>query len=82
MDSPRDPPPPLFVDLDGTLTPSDLLHETLRAYLGRKPWMLPACALWLARGRALNLRAVKGDHFALGAPFVYDLSAADVILTG
>jgi glutathione synthase len=28
----------------------------------------------------LNVRAVKGDHFALGAPFVYDLSAADVVL--
>ena len=33
-----------------------------------------------ARVRPLNVRAVKGDHFALGAPFVYDLSAADVIL--
>jgi glutathione synthase len=33
-----------------------------------------------ARVRPLNVRAVRGDHFALGAPFVYDLSAADVIL--
>jgi glutathione synthase len=33
-----------------------------------------------ARVRPLNVRAVKGDHFALGAPFVYDLSAADVVL--
>jgi len=52
MDTPPDVPPPLFVDLDGTLTPTDLLYETLLAYLGRKPWMLPACALWLAAGRA------------------------------
>jgi glutathione synthase len=33
-----------------------------------------------ARVRPLNVRAVKGDHFALGEPFVYDLSAADVVL--
>src|ERR1700742_2139968 len=33
-----------------------------------------------ARVRPLNVRAVKGDHFALGDTFVYDLSAADVIL--
>jgi glutathione synthase len=30
--------------------------------------------------RPLNVRAVKGDHFALGEAFVYDLSAADVVL--
>src|ERR1700748_3184053 len=33
-----------------------------------------------AHVRSLNVRAVKGDHFALGEPFVYDLSAADVVL--
>src|SRR3954469_21360802 len=33
-----------------------------------------------ARVRPLHVRAVKGDHFALGESFVYDLSAADVIL--
>jgi glutathione synthase len=33
-----------------------------------------------ARVRPLNVRAVKGDHFALGETFVYDLSAADVVL--
>ena len=33
-----------------------------------------------ARVRPLNVRAVKGDHFAVGESFVYDLSAADVIL--
>src|SRR5215469_1992117 len=33
-----------------------------------------------ARVRPLNVRAVKGDHFALGEIFVYDLSAADVVL--
>jgi glutathione synthase len=33
-----------------------------------------------ARVRPLNVRAVQGDHFALGEGFVYDLSAADVVL--
>ena len=33
-----------------------------------------------ARVRPLSVRAVKGDHFALGEGFVYDLSAADVVL--
>jgi glutathione synthase len=33
-----------------------------------------------AHVRPLHVRAVKGDHFALGDGFVYDLSAADVVL--
>ncbi len=33
-----------------------------------------------ARVRPVNVRAVRGDHFALGEAFVYDLSAADVVL--
>ncbi len=33
-----------------------------------------------ARVRPLHVRAVKGDHFALGEAFTYDLSAADVVL--
>src|ERR1700735_4228193 len=33
-----------------------------------------------AHVRPLNVRAVKGDHFALGEAFVYDLSAAAVVL--
>src|SRR5690348_2305831 len=33
-----------------------------------------------ARVKPLHVRAVKGDHFALGEAFVHDLSAADVVL--
>jgi glutathione synthase len=33
-----------------------------------------------ARVRPLSVRAARGDHFALGESFVYDLSAADVVL--
>ena len=32
-----------------------------------------------AHVRPLHVRAVKGDHFALGEGFVYDLAAADVL---
>ena len=33
-----------------------------------------------ARARPLQVRAVKGDHFTLGEPSVYDLSSVDVVL--
>ena len=33
-----------------------------------------------ARVRPLSVRPVAGDHYALGESFVYDLSAADVVL--
>lgn len=33
-----------------------------------------------ARAKPLTVRAVKGDHFTVGETFVYDLSAADVVL--
>jgi glutathione synthase len=33
-----------------------------------------------ARVRPLHVRAVKGDHFALGEAFAYDLASADVVL--
>src|SRR5258706_4539972 len=33
-----------------------------------------------ARVRPLSVRAVKGDHFTLGEPRVFDLSGADVVL--
>jgi glutathione synthase len=33
-----------------------------------------------AKVQPLNVRPVKGDHFALGEAFIYDLSAADVVL--
>jgi glutathione synthase len=34
----------------------------------------------MARVRPLALRNVRGDHFTLGDPSVYDLSQADVVL--
>ena len=52
-------------------------HDLL--YYGPRDLSLRDGAL-SARVRPLHVRAVKGDHFALGEPFVYDLSAADVVL--
>ena len=52
-------------------------HDLL--YYGPRDLSLRDGAL-SARVRPLNVRAVKGDHFALGEAFTYDLSAADVVL--
>jgi len=44
--------PPLAVDLDGTLIRCDLFTEAMIRLGFEKPWMLPALAGWLLRGRA------------------------------
>lgn len=44
--------PPLYVDLDGTLTPTDTLHESVLQLLKRNPLYLVPMLLWLWRGRA------------------------------
>lgn len=48
---------PLCVDLDGTLTPSDLLHESLFYVLRRRPWAVLPLPLWWRHGKA----AVKAE---------------------
>ncbi len=45
-------PPPLVVDLDGTLIKTDLLWESLAQLLRRNPLMLFAILFWWMRGRA------------------------------
>lgn len=49
---------PLCVDLDGTLTPVDTLHEGLLALAARAPLSLFALPAWLARGKAAFKREV------------------------
>lgn len=44
--------PPLAVDLDGTLIRCDLFAEAMIRLGFERPWMLPALAGWLMRGRA------------------------------
>jgi len=43
---------PLCVDCDGTITPADLLHESVFAMLRSRPWQLFLVPFWLFRGRA------------------------------
>ncbi len=43
--------PPVYVDLDGTLTYSDLLFESFLLLIKRSPFYLFACVWWLLRGR-------------------------------
>jgi len=45
-------PPPLVVDLDGTLVKTDLLLETVLLLLKQAPWRILSLPFWLARGRA------------------------------
>lgn len=46
------PPPPLCVDLDGTLITSDVLLESLMLLLKRNPLYLFCVPWWLLRGKA------------------------------
>ena len=51
--SPPPRPPPLVVDLDGTLIKTDLLWESLARLLRRNPFQLfPVLFWWTTRGRA------------------------------
>ncbi len=47
---------PLCVDLDGTLTPVDTLHENLMGLVRQAPGALLWVPFWLARGKALMKR--------------------------
>lgn len=69
MDSARNPNAeagtvPLVVDVDGTLTKTDLLHEKIIEFIARHPlqsWRLP---VWLAGGRA-KLKCELADRVDL-----------------
>lgn len=49
---PPSPAPPLVVDLDGTLTPTDTLHESFLLLLKRNPLLVLLLPLWLLKGKA------------------------------
>lgn len=44
--------PVLYVDLDGTLVATDLLHESFLGAVKRSPWVLIQSIGWLLKGRA------------------------------
>lgn len=45
-------PPPLFVDLDGTLIKTDLLTESMLALIKESPWIVFSMFVWLFAGKA------------------------------
>jgi 4-hydroxybenzoate polyprenyltransferase len=59
MQRPHTPPPaadphilPLYVDMDGTLTPSDTLYESVMLFVQSSPLNLLRLLAWLALGKA------------------------------
>ena len=54
-------PPPLYVDLDGTLVHSDTLHESVLLLLRQSPWFLFRLLWWVLGGKAAFKRLVA-DH--------------------
>lgn len=57
---------PLVVDLDGTLTPTDTLVESILQLLRQRWWLLLLLPLWLAKGRA-SFKATIARHVRLDA---------------
>lgn len=70
------PRPPLVVDLDGTLTPTDTLLESVIRALKRNPLILLRAPLWLLRGRAVFKTKIaecsefSAEHLPLREPLV------------
>ena len=62
---------PLCVDLDGTLTPVDTLHESLLSLARRSPISLLSLPMWLGRGKAAFKREVSKLVTMDGAAFPF-----------
>lgn len=61
MDHPALDDCPLYVDLDGTLTPSDTLHESAMLFVRQSPLNLLRMLAWLSRGKAGFKRALADE---------------------
>lgn len=77
MTEPAPTAPPLVVDLDGTLTPTDTLVESVLALVRRQPGALPSVLAALPRGRAAFKQAVaeQVEVDAAALPYREDLLA-------
>ncbi|RYZ80138.1 MAG: 4-hydroxybenzoate polyprenyltransferase, partial [Proteobacteria bacterium] len=62
---------PLVVDLDGTLTPTDTLVESILSLLKKNPLNLFIISFWLFTGRAEFKRRIasKGDFSVINLPW-------------
>lgn len=58
--------PHIVVDLDGTLTPSDTLWESVISLLRHSPFLLFALPIWLLKGRS-HLKARVAAHSSFSA---------------
>lgn len=54
--------PTLVIDLDGTLTPTDTLVESIVALVRRQPWRTPVILYWLLFGRAGFKARIAAAH--------------------
>lgn len=72
-------PPPLVIDLDGTLLRSDLLLETGMAFVRNQPLQLLKPLGWLARGKAvLKAGLAKATHLDVSV-LPYDPTVIELI---
>lgn len=69
--------PPLVVDLDGTLTPTDTLLESIVQLLRKAPWMVFLLPFWIFSGRAaFKARIARHVRIAVDIlPYQEDLLA-------
>lgn len=70
---------PLVVDLDGTLTPTDTLIESLVKVLKQSPFGLIRIFLWLLKGRAEFKEKIASRVSMDGALLPYRLSLLDYL---
>ena len=77
-------PCPLYVDMDGTLTPTDTLYESVLLLVRRHPLNLLRLLAWLPRGKAAFKRhladAVRPDPATL--PYHADSSDGQSLVVG
>ncbi|WP_310447389.1 UbiA family prenyltransferase [Thiobacillus sp.] len=76
---PTPPTTPLFVDLDGTLTPTDTLLEGAFALIRKQPSSLLKLPFWLLRGRAALKANIARDTRIDAANLPYHASLLDYL---
>lgn len=71
--------PPLYVDLDGTLVATDLLHESCLALLRSSPAKVLQTPLWLLRGKAF-LKQQIASHVTIDTSVLpYRAAVVDLV---
>ena len=71
--------PVLVVDLDGTLSRTDTLHESLVSLVTRKPAHIPGVIAALTQGKAAFKRKVAQVHVTPGQGLAYDPTVLEIL---